>query len=67
MSRSIKINNKRFPKRELNRWLKGRTHWDHNDWENLLKHLCELGFANWTYSKISRDLIGDYLEKNRKR
>ena len=40
-----KIKN-RFPKKELNAWLRVYQTWDHIEWLNLLENLTKLGFMN---------------------
>ena len=57
---------KRFPKRELNTWLRKNSSWDHLAWESLLGDLTEQGFEEWTDCQEGRDQIGLYLESNRK-
>ena len=56
----------RFPHRELKSWLKGRTEWNHQEWLGLLDDLREQGFGYYADSKEQQDLIGQYLEENRK-
>ena len=62
-SKSKKV---RFPKRELNTWLKKNSAWDHFAWESLLGELTEQGFESWTNNQEGRDQIGLYIESNRK-
>ena len=57
---------KRFPKRELNTWLRKNSSWNHLDWEQLLSELENQGFEEWTTDQDGRDQIGLYLESNRK-
>ena len=56
----------RFPKRELNTWLKTNKSWDHMAWEGLLGELAQQGFEAWTDNQEGRDQIGLYIESNRK-
>jgi len=44
-----KIKN-RFPKKELNAWLRVYQTWDHIEWLNLLENLTKLGFHEWSTS-----------------
>lgn len=57
----------RFPKKELNTWLKDRESWNHQDWLDLLGSLRTDGFIKWTDSQEGCDAIGLYLETNRKK
>lgn len=52
----------RFPKRELNSWLRKNLSWDHSQWLNLIKDLKAQGFTNFTDSQEGLDAIGLYLE-----
>lgn len=56
----------RFPKRELNTWLKKNSEWDENTWEILITDLTEQGFSDWTSTQEGKDSIGLYIETNRK-
>ena len=56
----------RFPKKELNTWLRKNSSWDHSAWEALIKELGESGFSKWTSTQEGQDEIGLYLETNRK-
>ena len=62
-----KVNGKvRFPKRELNTWLRKNSSWNDSSWEALLTDLTEQGFGDWTNTQEGRDSIGLYIETNRK-
>ena len=61
MSAKIK---KRFPKKELNTWLRVKQTWDHIEWLNLLENLTKLGFHEWSSSESGQREIGFYLEIN---
>ena len=62
-----KVNGKvRFPKRELNTWLRKNSSWDDSSWEALITDLTEQGFGDWTNTQEGRDSIGLYIETNRK-
>ena len=62
-----KVNGKvRFPKRELNTWLRKNSSWNDSSWEALIADLTEQGFGDWTTTQEGRDSIGLYLETNRK-
>ena len=52
----------RFPKKELNSWLKKNPTWDHNTWTYLIDDLTEQGFEDWTGTQDGKDSIGLYLE-----
>ena len=56
----------RFPKRELNTWLRNNKEWGHNEWTALLADLTEKGFGAWSDNQAGQDEIGLYLESNRK-
>ena len=56
---------KRFPKRELNTWVRKKTCWDHSEWLNLLDDLREAGFEQWTDDPEGQDAIGLYIETKR--
>jgi hypothetical protein len=56
----------RFPKKELNTWLKGRSAWNHDEWLQLLDDLRQAGFSAITDSPEGQNEIGLYLESNRK-
>ena len=55
----------RFPKRELNGWLRKNTCWNHDEWLSLLAELRESGFEDWTDSEEGQDAIGLYLESKK--
>ena len=59
-----KIKN-RFPKKELNVWLRVYQTWDHIKWLNLLEYLTKLGFHEWSSSELGQREIGIYLETKR--
>ena len=52
----------RFPKRELNAWLRKHLSWDHQEWLDLVTDLRTQGFTNYTESQDGLDSIGLYLE-----
>ncbi len=56
---------KRFPKKELNYWLRRNFTWDHNKWNELLTDLELQGFTEWVGNTAGRDALGLYLETNR--
>lgn len=56
---------KRFPKRELNTWLRKHSVWNHQDWLELLESLRKQGFEQWTDNEEGAEGIGLYLETNR--
>ena len=53
---------KRFPKKELNAWLRVQ---DYIEWLNLLENLTKLGFHEWSTSWLRQREIGVYLETKR--
>ena len=59
-----KIKN-RFPKKELNVWLRVYQTWDYIEWLNLLENLTKLGFHEWSTSGLGQREIGFYLETKR--
>ena len=48
-----KIKN-RFPKKELNTWLREYQTWDLIEWLNLLENLTKLGFHEWSTSGLGQ-------------
>ncbi|MBC8259969.1 MAG: hypothetical protein H8E38_13190 [SAR324 cluster bacterium] len=62
MAKKIK---KRFPKKELNAWLRLHRTWNHNEWLNLLEDLTQLGFHEWSTCGSGQKNIGFYLETRR--
>ncbi|MBI2343070.1 MAG: hypothetical protein HYV02_01845 [Deltaproteobacteria bacterium] len=56
---------KRFPKKELNDWLRDRRGWNHDEWLSLLHNLELQGFQEWVTTQEARDEIGLYLEAHR--
>ena len=56
----------RFPKRELNTWLKKNSKWNEASWEALITDLTDQGFSDWTSNQEGKDSIGLYIETNRK-
>jgi hypothetical protein len=54
--------NKRFPKRELNTWLRKNFSWNHEEWLSLITNLKTQGFADLTSNQAGLDAIGLYLE-----
>jgi len=56
---------KRFPKKELNAWLRVHQTWDYIEWLNLLENLTELGFHEWSTSGLGQREIGFFLETKR--
>ncbi len=52
----------RFPKRELNAWLKQNLTWNHQQWLDLIEDLNKQGFVNFTNTQAGLDEIGLYLE-----
>jgi hypothetical protein len=55
-----------FPKKELDKWLKARKAWNHDDWLKLLDDLKAKGYGNLVGDKAGQDSVGLYLETNRK-
>ena len=60
-----KIIKKRFPKKELNAWLREHRSWDHSEWIDLLDNLSNQGFHEWCTSGAGQKEIGFYLETKR--
>ena len=56
----------RFPKKELNDWLKKNASWDHTAWEALIADLEKAGFTKWIATEEGKNEIGLYLETNKK-
>ncbi len=56
---------KRFPKKELNAWLRVHQTWDYIEWLNLLENLMKLGFHESSTSELGQREIGFYLETKR--
>ena len=59
MAKRIK---KRFPKKELNVWLREHRSWDHSEWIDLLDNLLNQGFHEWSASGTRQNEIGFYLK-----
>ena len=55
----------RFPKKELNAWLRVYQTWDQIEWLNMLVNLTKLGFHEWSSSGLGQREIGFYLETKR--
>ena len=53
---------KRFPKRELNSWLRKHLSWNHEQWLQLISDLESDGFDELTSTQEGLDAIGLYLE-----
>ena len=53
---------KRFPKRELNTWLRKHLTWNHEEWLQLIDDLKSQGFNELTATQEGLDAIGLYLE-----
>ena len=60
-----KIIKKRFPKKELNAWLREHRSWDHSEWIDLLDNLSNQGFHEWCVSGVGQKGVGFYLETKR--
>ena len=58
--------NKRFPKKELNAWLRLHKQWNHHDWLSLLDKLTKRGFHQRNVSVAEKKEIGFCLEANRR-
>ena len=56
---------KRFPKKELNTWVKSHDEWNHDQWLALLEDLRGQGFEDWTDSSEGQDSIGLYIESKK--
>ncbi|MCH2175992.1 MAG: hypothetical protein MK193_09730 [Lentisphaeria bacterium] len=56
----------RFPKKELNTWVKNKESWSHEEWLCLLELLRTSGFDQWTDNSDGQDAIGLYIESKRK-
>ena len=57
-----KIIKKRFPKKELNAWLREHLSWDPSEWIDQLDNLSNQGFHEWCASGTGQKGIGFYLE-----
>ena len=62
MATATATRKKRFPKRELNTWLKNNLSWNHDQWLELISTLESQGFEEWTGNQDGIDAIGLYLE-----
>ncbi len=58
--------NKRFPKKELNPWLRLHKQWNPHDLLSLLDKLTKRGFHQCSVSVAGQKEIGFYLETNRR-
>ena len=61
MPAKIKI---RFPKKELNAWLRVHQTWDYIEWLNLLENLTKLGFHEWSTSRLAQREIRFFWKQN---
>ena len=55
-----------LPTQELNKWLKEKSYWNHDEWLQLLNDLKEKGYGELVIDQQAIDSIGLYLEKNRR-
>lgn len=58
--------NAKFPKAELDKWIKDRISWNHSDWIELLDSLREKGYKHLTDTDAGQGEVGQYLEEKRK-
>ena len=56
----------RFPKRELNSWLRSHLSWGEREWQELLQELKQTGFGEWVGNPDGLDQVGLYLETHRR-
>ena len=56
----------RFPKRELNSWLRSHHSWGESEWQELLQELNQTGFGEWVGHPEGLDQVGLYLETHRR-
>ena len=56
----------RFPKRELNSWLRKNSTWDDHECKDLIEELNQFGFEEWVGSHEARNQVGLYLETHRR-
>ena len=56
----------RFPKRELNSWLRSPHSWGESEWQELLQELNQTRFGEWVGNPDGRDQVGLYLETYRR-
>ena len=67
VSKEMKSKKKiRFPKRELNSWLRSHHSWGESEWQELLQELNHTGFGEWVGNPEGRDQVGLYLETHRR-
>ncbi|MCM8534440.1 MAG: hypothetical protein NE334_00730 [Lentisphaeraceae bacterium] len=62
---TVEAPKKRFPKRELNTWLRKNLSWNHEQWLELVSSLEADGFEEWTADQEGLDAIGLYLESKK--
>ena len=53
-------------RKDLDGWLTERTCWNHEDWTNLLTDLRQKGYSDLIDTPKGQELIGLYLESNKK-
>ena len=58
--------NDSFPRKELDKWLKKRTSWNHDDWNLLLEELKEKGYEHIVATSEGQGELGNYLETHRR-
>ena len=56
----------RFPKRELNSWLRSHHSLRESEWQELLQELNHTGFGERVVNPEGRDQVGLYLETHRR-
>ena len=57
--------NIRFPKKELNSWLRINKIWNDQEWEELLAELNHSGFEAWIWNQEKRYQVGLFLKTHR--
>ena len=55
----------KIPKRVLQKWIKGRKSWNHEEWLALLDDLRNKGYDAIVDTQAGKDAIGAFLEANR--
>lgn len=62
----IRQNDAETLRRDLDGWLESRNCWSHEEWLSLLGDLRQKGYSDLIDTPKGQELIGRYLENNKK-
>lgn len=63
---SLRRNDAAALRKDLDTWLTCKTCWNHEDWTGLLSDLRQKGYSDLIDTPKGQELIGLYLENNKK-